>query len=109
MKFIAIVLAMAVAALPQGSEVTAVTDKLLFEYTLRDFTAARNRHDPSTVDWTSDGCTSAPDNPFQFPFLPGCHRHDFGYRNYQIQERLTEDNRKKIDTNFQKEYVLRTA
>ncbi|MFH7597336.1 phospholipase [Streptomyces racemochromogenes] len=34
-------------------------------------------------DWTTDYCTSSPDNPFGFPFAEACARHDFGYRNYR--------------------------
>ncbi|THA48663.1 hypothetical protein E6R62_28965 [Streptomyces sp. A1136] len=33
-------------------------------------------------DWTTDYCTTSPDNPFGFPFRMACARHDFGYRNY---------------------------
>ncbi|MFJ5920074.1 phospholipase [Streptomyces ardesiacus] len=34
-------------------------------------------------DWTTDYCSSSPDNPFGFPFSTSCARHDFGYRNYK--------------------------
>ncbi|MFD3546727.1 phospholipase [Streptomyces sp. NPDC058655] len=34
-------------------------------------------------DWTTDYCSSSPDNPFGFPFQTSCARHDFGYRNYK--------------------------
>ncbi|MGW0335552.1 phospholipase [Streptomyces sp. NPDC003011] len=34
-------------------------------------------------DWTTDYCSSSPDNPFGFPFSISCARHDFGYRNYK--------------------------
>ncbi|WP_449482151.1 phospholipase [Streptomyces avidinii] len=34
-------------------------------------------------DWTTDYCTTSPDNPFGFPFRLACARHDFGYRNYK--------------------------
>jgi hypothetical protein len=34
-------------------------------------------------DWTTDHCSSSPDNPFGFPFSTSCARHDFGYRNYK--------------------------
>ncbi|MBB1254201.1 hypothetical protein H3146_12595 [Streptomyces sp. OF3] len=34
-------------------------------------------------DWTTDYCTTSPDNPFGFPFKSACQRHDFGYRNYK--------------------------
>jgi hypothetical protein len=34
-------------------------------------------------NWTTDYCSSSPDNPLGFPFNRACHRHDFGYRNYK--------------------------
>lgn len=34
-------------------------------------------------DWSTDHCTSSPDNPFGFPFSDACARHDFGYRNHR--------------------------
>ncbi|WP_369178908.1 phospholipase [Streptomyces mutabilis] len=34
-------------------------------------------------DWTTDYCSSSPDDPFGFPFSNSCARHDFGYRNYK--------------------------
>lgn len=85
--------------------IETITDQLLFEDTLPEFTAHRNAKDPSTLDWTSDGCTSSPDNPFGFPFVPACNRHDFGYTNYRAQSRFTVSAKAKIDTNFKTEYV----
>jgi hypothetical protein len=34
-------------------------------------------------DWSTDYCSSSPDNPLGFNFKLSCHRHDFGYRNYK--------------------------
>ncbi|MFJ3924761.1 phospholipase [Streptomyces sp. NPDC090022] len=34
-------------------------------------------------NWSTDYCSSSPDNPFGFPFQTSCARHDFGYRNYK--------------------------
>lgn len=34
-------------------------------------------------DWSTDYCTSSPDNPLGFPFRMACARHDFGYRNHR--------------------------
>ncbi|KAK5651777.1 hypothetical protein OQA88_11644 [Cercophora sp. LCS_1] len=82
---------------------TTVTDQLLFSVTLPTFTQRRNAKNPSTLNWESDGCTSSPDNPFGFPFVPACHRHDFGYHNYRAQSRFTQSNRLKIDDNFKKD------
>ncbi|MFF5444580.1 phospholipase [Streptomyces sp. NPDC012888] len=35
-------------------------------------------------DWSTDLCTTSPDNPFGFPFATACARHDFGYRNHRL-------------------------
>ncbi|MGP4012679.1 phospholipase [Streptomyces sp. 4N124] len=34
-------------------------------------------------NWSTDYCSTSPDNPFGFPFQMSCARHDFGYRNYK--------------------------
>ncbi|WP_055602004.1 phospholipase [Streptomyces aureus] len=34
-------------------------------------------------DWSTDYCSTSPDNPLGFPFSQSCARHDFGYRNYK--------------------------
>lgn len=96
--------ASSVLAAPQtvkrDDDIDTVTDTLLFTDTLPEFIAARDAEDPSTLDWTSDGCTDSPDNPLGFPFTPACYRHDFGYQNYRDQDRFTEENKAKIDSNF---------
>jgi hypothetical protein len=33
-------------------------------------------------NWSTDGCTGAPERPFGYDFRLPCYRHDFGYRNY---------------------------
>lgn len=96
-----------VAVLPrQTAELVALTDRYSFELTLPEFTAKHSARDPPALDWTTDGCSSSPNNPLGFPFLPGCHRHDFGYRNFKIQTRFTESNRLRLDNKFKDEYVL---
>lgn len=86
MKFISTlalcVLPASVLAAPAASkrqdDVEAITDEILFDITLPEFTTRRNAQDPSYLDWTSDGCTDSPDNPLGFPYVPACNRHDFG-------------------------------
>ena len=34
-------------------------------------------------DWSTDYCSSSPDQPLGFDFRLSCHRHDFGYRNFK--------------------------
>ncbi|CAG8492343.1 9526_t:CDS:1 [Paraglomus brasilianum] len=78
------------------------TDAILFDFSIQDFLNAKAANSPD-FDFTDDGCSDAPDHPDGFNFLPGCQRHDFGYRNYKKQGRFTEDNRGKIDNNLKKD------
>ncbi|KAF2249168.1 hypothetical protein BU26DRAFT_564831 [Trematosphaeria pertusa] len=98
------ILSVAMAA-PSGnlaSRETAneATDRLLFSTSISNFETARNAKNPPSLDWSSDGCSSSPDNPLGFDFLYSCHRHDFGYRNYKKQSRFTDAGKAKIDLNF---------
>ncbi|KAK7408220.1 hypothetical protein QQX98_009629 [Neonectria punicea] len=88
------------SSLSTRQSANTVTDQLLFSITLPAFTARRNARDPPTLNWESDGCTSSPDNPFGFPFVPACNRHDFGYHNYRAQSRFTVSAKLRIDDNF---------
>ncbi|GAA3642778.1 hypothetical protein GCM10022267_31750 [Lentzea roselyniae] len=72
----------------------------LLEDTQPVHNTARPTAHAGQLDWSSDGCSYSPDNPFGFKFLPTCHRHDFGYRNYKRQGRFSEANRLRIDNNF---------
>ncbi|MQY16124.1 hypothetical protein SRB5_63160 [Streptomyces sp. RB5] len=49
--------------------------------------------------WTTDYCSSSPDNPFGFPFQKSCQRHDFGYRNYKAMGTFSA-NKSRIDSAF---------
>lgn len=78
-----------------------LTDTYLFATSLTEFGQIRAQQPHSgQLDWGSDGCTLSPDKPFGHEFRDGCDRHDFGYRNYQLQERFTDQNRKRIDGQF---------
>ncbi|WP_328559050.1 phospholipase [Streptomyces coelicoflavus] len=50
-------------------------------------------------DWTTDYCSSSPDNPFGFPFSTSCARHDFGYRNYKDAGTFNA-NKSRLDSAF---------
>ncbi|CAM5606505.1 phospholipase [Streptomyces atroolivaceus] len=50
-------------------------------------------------DWSTDYCSSSPDNPFGFPFQTACARHDFGYRNYKAAGSFSA-NKARIDSAF---------
>ena len=82
-------------------ELQAVTDDYLFSRSLSEFTYLRGQQPyADQLDWSSDGCSFSPDQPFGYAFLPACHRHDFGYRNYKIQGRFNETTRLNIDNKF---------
>ncbi|CAL9341592.1 phospholipase [Streptomyces sp. Tu 3180] len=50
-------------------------------------------------NWTTDYCSSSPDNPFGFPFSMSCARHDFGYRNYKAMGTF-DANKARLDSAF---------
>ncbi|PAZ12251.1 hypothetical protein CLM62_31110 [Streptomyces sp. SA15] len=50
-------------------------------------------------DWSTDYCSSSPDNPFGFPFQMSCARHDFGYRNYKAAGTFSA-NKTRLDSAF---------
>ncbi|WP_419997377.1 phospholipase [Streptomyces boninensis] len=50
-------------------------------------------------DWSTDKCSSSPDNPFGFPFEKSCIRHDFGYRNYKAMGAFPA-NKDRLDSAF---------
>ncbi|MFF3013124.1 phospholipase [Streptomyces sp. NPDC057939] len=50
-------------------------------------------------DWSTDYCSSSPDNPFGFPFQTSCARHDFGYRNYKAAGSFSA-NKARLDDAF---------
>ncbi|MFJ5711321.1 phospholipase [Streptomyces sp. NPDC093105] len=50
-------------------------------------------------DWSTDYCSSSPDNPLGFPFQTACARHDFGYRNYKAAGTFSA-NKPRLDDAF---------
>ncbi|MGG8410400.1 phospholipase [Streptomyces sp. 12297] len=50
-------------------------------------------------DWTTDYCSTSPDNPFGFPFQTACARHDFAYRNYKAAGSFSS-NKSRLDDAF---------
>jgi hypothetical protein len=50
-------------------------------------------------DWSTDFCSSSPDQPLGFDFRLPCHRHDFGYRNYKAVGQFPA-NKDRIDDAF---------
>jgi len=50
-------------------------------------------------DWSTDLCSSSPDQPLGFDFRMPCRRHDFGYRNYKALDRF-QANKARVDDAF---------
>ncbi|WP_433530015.1 phospholipase [Micromonospora sp. CA-263727] len=50
-------------------------------------------------DWSTDYCSSSPDNPLGFNFTLPCARHDFGYRNYKAVGQFSA-NKSRLDSAF---------
>ncbi|MGA4849214.1 phospholipase [Streptomyces sp. G5(2025)] len=50
-------------------------------------------------NWTTDYCSTSPDNPLGFPFKTSCARHDFGYRNYK-EAGTFDANKARVDSAF---------
>ncbi|MBD0840769.1 MULTISPECIES: phospholipase [unclassified Streptomyces] len=87
-------LALTAALLPATEAAAAPADKnaVLSDWTQTGATsynaffaarADRGAWSSYGFDWSTDHCTTSPDNPFGFPFANACVRHDFGYRNYK--------------------------
>lgn len=89
----------ALALLQRRETDVEATDRLLFNTNMDAFLDAKRQQNPATLDWSDDGCTSSPDKPLGFNFLPPCQRHDFGYRNSKKQNRFPA-NKANVDNNF---------
>ena len=50
-------------------------------------------------DWSTDYCSSSPDNPLGFEFALSCWHHDFGYRNYKDIGQFSA-NKARVDNTF---------
>ncbi|WP_066956191.1 phospholipase [Streptomyces lushanensis] len=104
------VLALAASLFTATSATAAPADKpqVLSSWTqesagsYNSFFAARNNQGAWSgygFDWSTDYCSSSPDNPFGFPFQNACVRHDFGYRNYKAAGTFGA-NKARIDSAF---------
>jgi hypothetical protein len=59
-------------------------------------------------DWSTDYCSSSPDNPLGFDFRLPCARHDFGYRNYKAVG-LFSANKSRVDSGFYEDMKRKCA
>lgn len=74
---------------------------------ITEFEAARNANNgkgnPTCFIWSSDNCSKSPDRPAGFNFIPPCHRHDIGSRNYKKKNQWNPVSKLRTDTNFLKD------
>ncbi|QGK70921.1 hypothetical protein GIY23_16600 [Allosaccharopolyspora coralli] len=82
-------------------ELRTVTDEYVFARSLDEFLDLRSEKPyADQLDWSSDSCSLSPDEPLGYRFGASCNRHDFGYRNYQRQDRFHADTRRTLDDKF---------
>jgi len=52
---------------PRQSSLEEITDSYVFSISISQFISNRNGQvGPAELDWSADGCSSSPDNPFGF-------------------------------------------
>ncbi|GGN94699.1 hypothetical protein GCM10010112_84320 [Actinoplanes lobatus] len=61
-----------------------------------------------TFNWSTDYCSSSPDNPLGFDFKLSCWRHDFGYRNYKEIGAFSA-NKSRLDSMFYEDLKRKCA
>lgn len=59
-------------------------------------------------DWSTDYCSSSPDNPLGFNFQLSCARHDFGYRNWKAVGQFSP-NKPRLDSAFYEDLKRKCA
>lgn len=106
LALIGALLALAAVAPPPAGAVTLAEKRALLRRELassavfRQMEAARTRAPYNSFDWSTDGCSWAPDRPAGFDFRAACRRHDFNYRNFRAVGIFTSADRAAIDAAF---------
>ncbi|GAA1385733.1 phospholipase [Catellatospora chokoriensis] len=59
-------------------------------------------------DWSTDYCSTSPDNPLGFDFKLSCYRHDFNYRNYKAMGQFSA-NKSRLDSAFYEDLKRKCA
>jgi hypothetical protein len=60
------------------------------------------------LDWSTDYCSSSPDQPLGFDFRLSCWRHDFGYRNFKAVGQFPA-NKSRVDSAFYQDMLTKCA
>lgn len=61
--------AAAVARITRQETDLEITDRLIFNTGISTFLYFKSKGQPTTLDWSDDGCSSSPDRPLGFNFL----------------------------------------
>ena len=89
---VVLISALALLVPPVAADAAASKASVLSDWTqttaasTNAWNAARLDREPwasYNFDWSTDYCSSSPDNPLGFDFKLACWHHDFGYRNYK--------------------------
>jgi hypothetical protein len=101
-------LAVAAAATPAAAATTAEKLAVMSQFTqtstasYNSWNAAR-QNQPAWAsyqfDWSTDNCSTSPDQPLGFDFRLSCQRHDWGYRNYKAMNQFSA-NKGRLDDAF---------
>jgi len=105
---VVLISAVALLAPPAAASAAASKASVLSDWTqttaasTNAWNAARLNRDPWAsygFDWSTDYCSSSPDNPLGFDFRLSCWHHDFGYRNYKAMGTFSA-NKDRLDNMF---------
>lgn len=80
------------------------TDELLFDTSIDKFRVHMRREEPPDFDWSTPGCDHIEDHPYIFRHA--CMRWQWGVQQYMAQGRLTEEARRRLDDQYEEEWVL---
>jgi hypothetical protein len=65
--FASLVIAAPAQIITRQTSLEQVTDSYMFDISIAEFIDNRNaKTGPAELDWSSNGCTASPDNPFGF-------------------------------------------
>lgn len=86
-----------------GSQLLYVTDYLMFRTSMSDFQhIRRQRLLPGQLSWSTSACDKGVKDPV-YDFKPACQRREFGYHNYQRQNRFSDSIQDRVDDKFKDE------
>ncbi|MBB5871480.1 hypothetical protein F4553_004859 [Allocatelliglobosispora scoriae] len=100
--FVAALAAPAAAAVPADKPAVLSSWTQTSAASYNSWLSARNNQGAWAAyafNWSTDLCSTSPDNPLGFDFKLSCARHDFGYRNHK-ELGIFPANKARIDSAF---------